>query len=452
MSTSPGKSIVVLFLSFTFHTDVQFLAWMILALCLYSRGLRTQNYMTVALASLAAAAAVGTRQFGVALVLGLCGTWLLSEQRPFRRASLYLAGIAMPLLMTLWQMSSGIRQSTFSQKVRLIEQAEFLTSCTDFLPQLLWRPTAILRYLALFLLPLAPVLLITGLCALRDRCVIVPQVASVDYQRARRAWLLILVAAYVTAGLCYEYFVYMPRDLMPYLGWLLRNWEFFPYGTKGRVTLTLVTYIFAVLLGWLIVQRFAYRRNWRATAPDESFVMLTGIAVLGLQLLYVQFWDVYLIQLIPFAIFVVAQRSQTWPRWCNILTAVLILSMLCVSALWTRGILSQAEAKWRAAERAHAAGAAPEDIGGNMTWNCYYGAFDEWISHVGGQEAAVKYNGKTPMHDAFFEFIRERYDRAECFVQESPPKPPVNVIESGEYRDRWLQARTMYLVKRSSLR
>ena len=87
-----------------------------------------------------------------------------------------------------------------------------------------------------------------------------------------------------------------------------------------------------------------------------------------------------------------------------------------------------------------------------MTWNCYYGAFDEWISRVGGQEAAVKYNGKTPMHEAFFEFVRERYDRAEFVVQESLPKPLDKVIESGEYRDRWLQARTIYLVKRSSLR
>jgi hypothetical protein len=127
-------------------------------------------------------------------------------------------------------------------------------------------------------------------------------------------------------------------------------------------------------------------------------------------LLYVQFWDVYLIQFIPFAVFAVAQMSHVWPRWCKASTAVLALVMLCVSSLWTRGNLSKAEASWQAAEIAHAAGAAPESIGGNMTWSSYHGAFDEWISHVGGQDAAGKFNRPNPMHDAFFEFLRKRYD------------------------------------------
>src|SRR5262249_9399921 len=61
----------VLMLSFTFHTDVQFLGWNMLAFCLYTRALRDQSYGLMALALLAAFAAIGTRQFGVALVAGL---------------------------------------------------------------------------------------------------------------------------------------------------------------------------------------------------------------------------------------------------------------------------------------------------------------------------------------------------------------------------------------------
>jgi hypothetical protein len=152
-----------------------------------------------------------------------------------------------------------------------------------------------------------------------------------------------------------------------------------------RLALTLVTYGFAVVLGWLIVQRYVERQSWRVMTPEESFVILTGMATLGLQLLYVQFWDVYLIQFIPFAVFAVAQMSHVWPWWCQASTAVLALIMLCFSSLWTRGHLSQADASWQAAKIAQAAGAAPESIGGNMTWSTYNGAFDEWISQVGGQ-------------------------------------------------------------------
>ena len=108
------------------------------------------------------------------------------------------------------------------------------------------------------------------------------------------------MGVYVSAGLCYEYFIYLPKYLMPYLAWLLPNIEFFPFGFKMRLALTLVTYGFAVVLGWLIGQRYVERQSWRGLmTPEESFVILTGMATLGLQLFYVQFWDVYLIQFIP---------------------------------------------------------------------------------------------------------------------------------------------------------
>ena len=81
------------FLSFTFQTDVQFLGWLVLALWLYARALRHHSYSSMALASVAASAAVGTRQFGAALVAGLGATWLLCEQQRFRKAPLYLVGI-----------------------------------------------------------------------------------------------------------------------------------------------------------------------------------------------------------------------------------------------------------------------------------------------------------------------------------------------------------------------
>ena len=61
---------VLLMLSFTFMSDVQFLAWLILALTLYQRGLRLGRATPIIGGSIAAACAIGTRrsasQFSVA--------------------------------------------------------------------------------------------------------------------------------------------------------------------------------------------------------------------------------------------------------------------------------------------------------------------------------------------------------------------------------------------------
>src|SRR5215471_18448737 len=89
VATSPP----IFFLSFTFQTDVQFLGWELLALWLYSHAIKTYGYLFMALGSFAAAAAIGTRQFGVALVAGLVITWLWLEDSRARKLPLYVTGL-----------------------------------------------------------------------------------------------------------------------------------------------------------------------------------------------------------------------------------------------------------------------------------------------------------------------------------------------------------------------
>src|SRR5258708_26209721 len=67
----------VLLFSFSFMTDVQFMSWMIIALWLYAKALRFNDLWWMFLASMTSAAALGTRQFCVALIAGLCIVWAL---------------------------------------------------------------------------------------------------------------------------------------------------------------------------------------------------------------------------------------------------------------------------------------------------------------------------------------------------------------------------------------
>ena len=441
---------VVLFLSFTFQTDVQFLGWQILALWLYSRALREHNHMLMGIASVAASAAIGTRQFGVALLGGLVATWLLLERERLRKVPLYLLGLTLPLFATAWQFSSAVGQPTFSQRVRLAEQGAYVRELPRFLADILWRPIAILQYLGLFLLPLAPFLIILARNALTSR----ERENESQTRRRWTVWLTVACSIYVVTGVCYRRFVWPHRFLMPYLDWLLPDTytPFFSPRFKQLLLLTAVTYLLAIILGSLFLKRYFYRRDRRLISREEWFVLLAGMASLALQLLYVQFYDVYLIQFLPFTVVALGKMLLTPPRWCKALSFAFCLLMLLASSLWSRGNLEQAQANWHAAELARSAGASPQDIRGDVTWSCYYGAFDEWIAQLGGSDAVDQYVGSNRMHAAFFEFLNKRYAQAAYVLSTSAPSDSDSSWQLHarvDYRDRLLERRSVYLLQRT---
>ena len=411
----------------------------------------------MALASLVAFAAIGTRQFGAASVAALFANWLLFEQHRLRKVPLYLVGLTLPLLMTLWHISFGLRQPTFSEKVRLAEESAYLRDLPSLAAEVLWRPTIILQYLGLFLLPLAPLLVVLVRNCLdpRDRN---NRHGVTDKQEVSRSspWLLVAWTAYIAAGVCCGYFFFRSDLLMPSLAWLLSSRSllepFFPVGFEKRLIVTILACGFAIALGWLLSQKYLERRGWRNQPPAESFVVLSGLTLLCLHLLYVQFYDVYLIQFLPFAVFALWQMLHIWPRWCKVVTAVLCLLMLTVSSLWSRANLTKAEAHWQAAEIARSVGAAPPEIGGNMTWSCYHGAFDKWIAEVGGPDATTRYSGSNRMHFAFFNLLNQRYNRAKYVFSSSLPAPSDKnwqLLRRVEYRDNWLRPRSVYVLMRA---
>jgi 4-amino-4-deoxy-L-arabinose transferase-like glycosyltransferase len=116
---------LVMMLSFTFMSDIQFMGWMLIALWLYSRGFESRSEGNLLLGSIAAACAIGTRQFGVALIVGVVVAWLVS--RPASRPALrsLLRALTLPLAVSAWQLRAGLATPNFPQVVRLHEQAYF---------------------------------------------------------------------------------------------------------------------------------------------------------------------------------------------------------------------------------------------------------------------------------------------------------------------------------------
>jgi 4-amino-4-deoxy-L-arabinose transferase-like glycosyltransferase len=443
MAASPP----VFFLSFTFQTDVQFLGWQILALWLYSRALRQNSYLFMTGGALAATAAVGTRQFGVALVAGLVAVWLFVERQRFRKAPFYLLGLGLPLLATVWQFSSGMKSPTFSQKVRLTEQWAYLSNPPRLIGDFFWRPAVILQYIALYLIPVLPLVAILAQRAW-EKGRTEPRSDKLPSAQ-RRLWPLTWIA-YLGVTVCFGYFFYLRHVLMPYLAWLLPNNQTIDFGFKNHLLLTLLTAIFAAALGWLLSRRYLNVQHWQKISRPETFIAFSGLALLGVQLIYAQFYDVYLIQFLPFVLLALGLMCPRWPGWLKATICGLSAVGLVVSLFWTRGSLERAEANWRAAEIAQSNGAAPEDVAGNMTWSCYHGAFDAWLRQVGGIAAAQSYNGGHRMHFAFFDFLDQRFSHASFILSPSVSQQAGKksaVIATVPYRDEFVRARQIEIVK-----
>src|SRR5262245_42738553 len=269
LSAAVVSSPVIFFLSFTFQTDIQFIAWELLALWLYTRALRDESYPLMALGSLAAAAAIGTRQFGVALVVGLFVTWLLLEQGRARKIAFYGLGLALPLFMMIWQVAVGAHRPTFSQRLTLNEQWLYIRNWTVFAEEVFSRPAVSLQYLGLFLLPLLPL-----------------GAALVHQQWKRREvplnrwwyWLLIVCAIYIAAGICFRFYYFHAKPtLIPYLDWLLRDNgaldRLFPLSNKFRLVITLLSYALAVILAWLLLDRYLLQQRANPVSRCEWFIL-----------------------------------------------------------------------------------------------------------------------------------------------------------------------------------
>jgi Dolichyl-phosphate-mannose-protein mannosyltransferase len=443
VSAAVATSPLIFFLSFTFQTDVQFLGWELLAVCLYSRAIRSRSYLVMAMGSIAAAAAIGTRQFGVALLAGLVMTWLCFEDDRRRKLTLYVTGLVLPLVMTCWQIAFSTQRPTFSEKLTLDAQWEFLRDWHRFIGTVFWRPAAILQYLGIFLLTLLPLALMVAWKQWR--------VADGDPKLSRLQWWLLAVSIfYITVALCYQAGLHPDKMLMPTLPWLLGGIlePFFPPGRKVRLAVTILSYAFAVTLVWSLCSRYLANLRANVISRGEWFVVCCAAAAFGLQCIYLQLHDVYVMPFVPFIAFVLSRISGNWSRPMKTLTLALCLCTAVVCALWTRENLSHAEARWKAAEIAGSDASDPNDVAGNMTWSCYHGAFDEWVAQIGGPQNMPVYHGGERLHPGFFDHLAQQYDRAHYVVSTARPESGWQVLAVLQYQDRRLRSHPVYVSKK----
>ena len=246
---------------------------------------------------------------------------------------------------------------------------------------------------------------------------------------------------YISAGVFYGYA--LKGVLMPSLLW---NLDILKTSFVLMVILTLVTSVFAVLIGWTLSMNGFTRHCWTNTQSTDVFVAVTAVTMLGFHLVYVDFGDEYLISFLPFVILVFRRSVGDWGIRKKWLALILSFILLTLSSLWTRSTLEMEEGLWKGADRLRAQGFLPKEIYGSWAWSCYHSAFREWLEEGQGK----------PLTDPgvfFTAWLPQREKEARFRIVHSPSAPAGTtwkVIEKLAYRNMWLQRRYLFVVERKN--
>ncbi|MEO9190557.1 MAG: hypothetical protein ABI224_11255 [Acetobacteraceae bacterium] len=456
---------LVLMLSFTFMSDIQFMSWVLIALCLYSRGFETRSIGVLLLGSLAAACAIGTRQFGIALIAGAIASWVAvgPTRRPSFQSLAWALGL--PLAIAAWQLRAGISEPNFTQAVRLHEQADFIgLPLGVMVHEMVWRLSTIFQYVGLSLLPVFPLLI--SLC--RDRPTghldridaAAPERASTFSRLPRTTAML---TSLTLVGLLLFTLKNSDVSTRESASHVLPLWWMLPTAFWDKAWL-MRGFAASGVVGTFFLLFFFWRwQGTRLRLRDLPWPLLlavsTGLSLLALHLSYVQLNDTYLVGLLPFVVLLVGFTLTTRPQpaWLLALTLCWSIAMLVSLSAWMRGDYNRQQAQWTTADRLVTSGIAPRCIGATRHWSEYHGSFDAWLAAT-HPDFDHRRGARSPaprglLHGPFYAWMERRsfngtYQITSGFNEAS--RPGWKVAAYVPYRSATFALRTFQLLQRET--
>jgi hypothetical protein len=416
-------------LGFSFMTNVPFLMTSLTALWLYSRGLRDRSLTVVLLGSIAATAAVLTRQFGVALLIGMAFWWLFDGMQ-FRKLPIVVAGVFLPACAGIWQVMAGIRSPNWGADYTKLAQTFYAGEHAILIANMLLRPAIILQYLALFCLPFAAW-------------------ACVDFVRGQgwRGTLLwfFSLGGYMATSMLWQW--HLDRSmLMPYLPWNFGFLACQPHWV--RMALTLATAMGGIALGRIFCLRWFGPGGWRTLSDGDRLVDLFSVCIIGMHLVFFQLGDEYILTLVPFTLLAVVRRIKDRLAVVYAPFVAAFILVWVASAEWTRSSLAAEEAQWQSAEALVRQGAAVEKVYGPWTWTAYY-RFDGYLKDIGSRP-------RRDLKDFWGRWLPEQLRQARFWVRDSDELPPGEegwkLIGRRPYRGFGFAKREVFVFERNTHR
>jgi hypothetical protein len=377
---------VYLNLSFTFMTDVPFIAFLLFSLFCYAQGLARNNHASVLAGSVFATASLLIRQIGVILPVAAVLSILFggSYCRKSRGWRLMLLSSGLPIVAftvyTVWL--KVIHGPT--RALGAFFDLSLILKPLSLAGIVLKHGFAMSEYIGLFVAPLLPLWLSRG---------------KSEWSKIIRPRLLLLWTGFVALGVLVTYLV-SDGKIMPYTGNILHEAGLGTLTLKDVVfddqlpllrpprsfwwLVTLLASLSAALIGsvmsWQGIQLVA---GWRGktqgqTASDSHAIWMLWFAAfgfLGVGLLTRQLFDRYLIPLLVLLIplLLLTVRTERWKGRAIVGTFVLLLSYGTFGALGTRDYLAWNQARWTGMQYlVSVADLDPSEIDGGYEVNYWY--------------------------------------------------------------------------------
>ena len=343
-------------LSFTFMTDVPFVALMVWAAYFYTKGLGEDRTGTLLAGSLACAASILVRQHGIFVAVAAFFACLLFPRTPMRRRTRQaVTAVALPSI-TLIAVLAWMFWWRTPPAGAANRAAEALGLSAVELADVGFRS---LVYLGLFALPLSATL---ARPAMRNRPTTV-------------------VLALTVLGTCAGFLYLRQQALMPYLRnvlydfglgpWTLRDVFFLGEPAPGHIglalelPLTVLSIASAAVLAGIWVEHLSRLRD-----PREGFLIVALIFMAAGTLLQAHlFLDRHLLPLLPLLLAGVATSHRA--RRPGPISIVLAACLAWYSVAGTHDYLAWNRARWHLLEQLEDQGITAERIDGGVEYNAW---------------------------------------------------------------------------------
>jgi hypothetical protein len=434
-------------LSLSYMSDVPFASLLIIAVFFYTRAVRSMKWSDWIAGSVAAAATVGTRQFGVAVAAAVGLIWLFDKRR-WAKWGTYAVGISLPVLAAAWQVNQGINHPNWAAGFQVYRARNYFASGV-FFKQLPWRPGAMVEYLAWFLIPLV---FLAALGLIREVRGAESPADAGPRPRGRPIAALCLWIGLFACSVIYGWkvlgYAYHTANfqgshaLMPFLPDCYDILEVMGESVRWGATIF-------VVVGGALFARLIVARSARLDAGDPSRLAIcvldfTVLFLVAIGLIFNQFTDNYLVPLVAYAAIAVGKPLETLLLAHGRAVVACCLLLFVGDAIWTREDLAKDEALWSLSAQLHDQGIPPQNIFSDWKWFFFWNF----------EEAAEKglFHPDTSYAYFFDEWMPPFRDLAEYRVVHELKPPPAErweVVETAHYFSVYARGQeTFYAVRR----
>jgi 4-amino-4-deoxy-L-arabinose transferase-like glycosyltransferase len=343
-------------LTYTFMSDVFFLALMLLSLTCYARGFQRRSNGWLLVGGVCAALAYLERQIGLLLPMGVGLAWLLWERRWAWRPILLIGGA--PILVAIghqaWLETVG---QPWAATLVVDSTLSFITM-PDAGITILARGLWVATYLGFFTLP-----------------ALVAWLVSRRSLRGTRQQAIVFAAWLIAIGLPFAVLIVTNRSGFPQLAGIINR------AGLGAITLPGAKAV-PDLAGWFwaisLIAPFAGAAqatlwthgviHWRQERlPFSVAVILTGVGMLLASIIFGIFFDRYLLVLVPCAAYLVLRRTKL-SRAGWLAAAAVSVALMAYIIIGMSDYVGWTTASWNAAEELVTQAIAPENIDGGIEW------------------------------------------------------------------------------------